>query len=354
MIRFIIRRLLLVPLLLLGMSVILFGMLQAVDPVARSALYVRELPRSEKQIEGIIKRYGFNQPVPQQYITWFAGKVNVETGKREGGLLHGELGYSRTASQPVIDIIKEKFPNTLDLTLWSLMPIFSVGIWLGIKAAVHHNGWIDQVIRLFCITGTSLPLFVIGLFAVMIFYTRLGWFPPGRTSDWVSQLVQSGELQTYTKLLSVDALLNGRADVFWDVMRHMILPILSLAVVSWAAFARVMRAAALDVMGMDFITAARARGIREKDIIKNHVKPNAMLPVVTLAGLQVASMVGGLVIIETVFQYPGIGAAAAQAAQNLDGVTVLGLALFNGTLLILINLVVDLLYGVMDPRVRVS
>lgn len=344
----------LVPFLLLGMSVMLFGMLQAVDPVARSALYVRELPRNEQQIEGIIKRYGFNLPVTQQYFNWLAGKVNVETGKREGGLLRGDLGYSRTASQPVIDIIKEKFPNTLDLTLWSLLPIFSVGIWLGIKAAIHHNRWIDQAIRLFCVTGTSLPLFVIGLLAMMVFYTRLGWFPPGRMSDWVSQLFQSGELQVYTKLLSLDALLNGRLDVFLDVMKHMLLPILCLSVISWASFARVMRAAALEVMSMDFITAARSRGISENKIIKNHVKPNAMLPVVTLAGLQVISMLGGMVITETVFEYPGIGAAAAQAAQNLDVVTVLGLAIFNGTLLILINLAVDLIYGIIDPRVRVS
>lgn len=354
MLRFIIRRLLLVPVLLFGMTVILFGMLQFVDPVARSALYVRDFPRTEGQIEGIIKRYGFDQPIYKQYWTWLAGRVNTVTGEREGGVLFGDFGYSRTASQPVVDIIKERFPNTLDLTLWSLLPVFSVGIWLGVQAAVHQNGWIDHVVRFFSITGTSIPLFVFGLLVIMIFYAKLGWFPPGRMSDWVTQLIQSGQFHQYTHMLTFDALLNGRLDVFWDAMRHMILPILTLSVMSWAVFVRVTRSSMLEALRADYVTAARARGIKETQVIRRHARPNTMIPVVTLGGLQVVSMLGGVVITETVFNYPGIGEAAAAAAVNLDVVTILGLALFNGLILILANLVIDLLYSLIDPRIRVS
>lgn len=354
MLRFIIRRLLLVPVLLFGMTVILFGMLQFVDPVARSALYVRDFPRTEGQIAGIIERYGFDQPVYKQYWTWLTGKVNTATGEREGGVLFGDFGYSRTASQPVVDIIKERFPNTLDLTLWSLLPVFSVGIWLGVQAAVHQNGWIDHVVRFFSITGTSIPLFVFGLLVIMLFYAKLGWFPPGRMSDWVTQLIQSGQFHQYTHMLTFDSLLNGRLDVFWDAMRHMILPILTLSVMSWASFVRVTRSSMLEALRADYVTAVRARGIKEKDVIGKHARPNAMIPVATLGGLQVVSMLGGVVITETVFNYPGIGEAAAAAAGNLDVVTVLGLALFNGLILILANLVVDILYSLIDPRIRVS
>jgi len=351
---YLLRRLLLVPILLLGMTVILFGMLQFVDPVARSALYVRDFPRNDRQVQAIIERYGFNQPIYEQYWTWLAGKVDAVSGTREGGVIFGDLGYSRTASEPVIDIIKERFPNTLDLTLWSLVPVFSVGIWLGVQAAVHQNGWIDHLVRFFSISGTSIPLFVFGLLVIMVFYTKLGWFPPGRMSDWVSQLIHAGQFHQYTRLLTLDALLNGRLDVFWDALRHMILPVLTLSVMSWASFVRVTRTSMLETLRADYVTAARARGINEKDVIRRHAKPNAMIPVVTLGGLQVVSMLGGVVITETVFNYPGIGEAAATAAQNLDVVTVLGLALFNGLILILANLVVDLLYGFLDPRIRVS
>jgi peptide/nickel transport system permease protein len=354
MARFIIRRLLLVPFLLLGMTVILFGMLQFVDPVARSALYVRDFPRSEGQIEGVIKQYGFDQPLYKQYWTWLVGRVDKTSGEREGGVLFGDFGYSRSASEPVIDIIKERFPNTLDLTLWSLLPVFSVGIWLGVQAAVHQNGWIDRLVRVFSVSGASIPLFVFGLLCVMIFYAKLGWFPPGRMSDWVSQLIHAGQFHQYTRLLSIDALLNGRLDVFWDAMRHMILPVLTLSVFSWASFVRVTRSSMLETLNADYVTAARARGIKEKNVIRRHAKPNAMIPIVTLGGLQVVSMLGGVVITETVFNYPGIGEAAATAAVNLDVVTVLGLALFNGLILILANLIVDLLYGFVDPRIRVS
>lgn len=351
---YIIRRLLLVPVLLFGVTVIIFGVLQFLGPIERSALYVRDLPKNDKQIAGIIKKYGFDQPIYVQYWRWLVGVNDPISGEREGGVLYGDFGYSRTGSQPVIDIIKNRFPNTLDLALWTVFPMLSVGIWLGVQAAVHQNEWIDQVARIFSIIGTSFPTFVFGLLVLILLYANTGWFPPGKMSDWVNQIVLSGSFHRYTHLLSIDALLNGRLDIFWDAIRHMILPILTLSYINWATFVRVTRSSMLETLRMDYVTTARAKGLKENVVINKHARPNAMISITTLAGMSVVNLLGGVVITETVFNYPGIGKAAADAAGQLDVVTVLGFAVFNGLILILANLVVDVLYGLIDPRVRLA
>lgn len=354
MVNYIIRRLLLVPVLLFGVTLIIFGMLQFLGPVERSALYVRDFPKNDRQIQGIITKYGLDEPFFNQYWRWLVGVNDPVTGEREGGILRGDFGYSRTASQDVIDIIKTRFPNTLDLALWTVFPMLSVGIWLGVKAAVNQNKFIDQAARMFSILGTSFPAFVFGLLVLMIFYANLHWFLPGKMSDWVSILIYSGEFKQYTQLLTIDALLNGRLDVFWDALRHMILPIITLSYISWATFVRVMRSSMLETLRMDYVTTARAKGLKERTVINRHARPNAMLPIITMSGMSIVNLLGGVVITETVFNYPGIGKAAADAAAQLDVVTTLGLAIFTGLILILSNLVVDVIYAFVDPRVRLS
>lgn len=354
MVTYIIRRLLLVPFLLFGVSILIFGMLQFLDPVERASLYIRGDFKSQAQVDAVINRYCLNCPIYKQYVNWLVGTVNPVSGEREGGILFGNFGWSRTASQPVADLIARRFPNTLDLTLWAVGPVILVGIWLGVLAAVHHNGLIDQAARVFSIVGTSFPTFVFGLLVLMFFYANLQWFPPGRLSDTYNQVVNSSSFNHYTSLLTIDALLNGRFDVFLDALRHMILPILTLSYISWATFLRVTRGSMLETLRQEYVTTARAKGLPERDVIYKHARPNAMLPVVTLAGFTVVGLMGGVIITETVFNYPGIGAAAAEASAQLDVITVLGFALFNGLILIVANLVVDVLYGVVDPRVRLS
>jgi peptide/nickel transport system permease protein len=353
MINYIIRRLLLVPLLLFGVTVMIFAMLQFLTPVERSALYIRDIPRNDRQVQAIIIQYGLDKPLYEQYWKWLVGHVDPK-GKRTGGILFGDFGWSRTGSQPVADLIRTRFPNTLDLTVWAVAPVILVGIWLGVQAAVHQNGFIDQAARIFSIVGTSFPTFVFGLLMLLIFYANLQWFPPGRLSDWANQVVFSDDFRTYTHLTTFDALLNGRLDIFWDAMRHMLMPILTLSYISWATFVRVTRSSMLETLRMEYVTTARAKGLPERDVIFKHARPNAMIPVVTLAGFAVITLLGGVVITETVFNYPGIGQAAADAAAQLDVITVLGFAVFNGLILIMANLVVDVLYAVVDPRVRLS
>jgi peptide/nickel transport system permease protein len=354
MVNYIIRRLLLVPLLLFGVTILIFGMLQFLTPVERSALYVREIPKNERQIEGIILKYGLDKPLYVQYWRWLVGTTDQVTGERNGGILFGDFGWSRTGGQPVATLIKNRFPNTLDLTLWAVGPVILVGIWLGVQAAVHHNGFADQAGRIFSIVGTSFPTFVFGLLMLMIFYANLQWFPPGRLSTEASIVVNSESFKTYTSLLTIDSLLNGRFDIFIDTLRHMILPILTLSYISWATFLRVTRSSMLETLRQDYVTTARAKGLPERDVIYKHARPNAMISVITLAGFTVVGLMGGVVITETVFDYPGIGKAAAEAAGQLDVVTVLGFALFNGLILIVANVVVDILYAFVDPRVRLS
>jgi len=353
MTNFIIRRLLLVPVLLFGVTLIIFAMLQLLTPIERTALYVRDFPKNEKAVDGIIKRYGLDRPFHEQYLRWLTGVKDPVTGDRIGGVLFGDLGYSRSSSQPVIELIKNRFPNTLDLTLWTIAPMILVGIWLGVQSAIHHNGFIDQAARMFSIVGTSFPTFVFGLMVLMFFYAKLGWFPPGRVSLDYSAIIDSPEFSK-TSLKTIDALLNGRFDIFLDLLRHMVLPILTLSYISWATFLRVTRSSMLETLRMEYVTTARAKGLSENDVIYKHAQPNAMIPVVTLAGFSIVGLLGGVTITETVFNYPGIGSAAAKAAVNLDVVTVLGFAIFIGFILIVANLVVDVLYAVVDPRVRLS
>jgi peptide/nickel transport system permease protein len=357
MTNYIIRRLLLVPVLLAGITLIIFGMLQLLGPVERSALYVVDFPKNEKQIDAVIKKYGLDDPFFVQYWRWLVGVKKPDTQGnivRDGGILFGDFGYSRTASQEVIDIIKNRFPNTLDLALWTVFPMLSVGIWMGVKAAVNQNKFFDQAARVYSIIGTSFPTFVFGLLLLMLLYANNQWFLPGKMSDWVSQLVFSGEFKQYTHLLSIDALLNLRLDIFWDALRHMIMPIITLSYISWATFVRVTRSSMLETLRMDYVITARSKGLKESDVINKHARPNAMLPVVTMMGGSIVGLLGGVVITETVFNYPGIGKAAADAAAQLDVVTILGLAIFTGLILIVSNLVVDILYAFIDPRVRLS
>jgi peptide/nickel transport system permease protein len=227
-----------------------------------------------------------------------------------------------------------------------------IGTFFGIQAAIHYNSFYDQLIRIFCITGASMPVFVFGLVALMVFYTKLSWFPPGRMSPWVTQEIQAGTFAIHTSLMTVDALINGRFDVFIDVLKHMVLPILALSYISWATFVRVTRSSMLEELSQDYMITARSKGVAHKAAQWKHAFPNVLLPVITLAGGTFITLLSGVVITETVFNYPGIGSAAATAATSLDVIAVLGISLFNGALLIVANLIVDVLYAVVDPRIR--
>ncbi len=354
MTQYIIRRLLLIPLILMGVSLLIFGMLSFLSPAERASLYVRDIPKNEHVMQSLIDRYGLDDPFFVQYFNWLLGHEDPETGEMVGGIIRGNFGYSRSASQNIVDLIKRRFPATVELALYSIVPLIGVGTWLGIVAARNHNNIIDQIARLFGILGYSFPSFVFGLLMLMFFYAQHQIFPPDRLSNWAMLEVSSEAFVSYTSLVTVDALINGRFDIFLDALRHMVLPILTLSYINWALYLRIMRSSMLEAMNQDYVVTARAKGVREKDVFNKHAKPNALIPIVTMSGMTIAGLLSGVTITETIFIYPGIGSAAAAASAQLDVVTVLSLVLLTGFILLIANLIVDITYAFLDPRVRLS
>jgi peptide/nickel transport system permease protein len=340
MINYIIRRLLVLPLVLFGLSLLIFSMLMLLSPVERAALYVTSVPKNPAAVQAIIQKYGLDQPIYVQYGHWI------------NNVLHGNLGWSKTAQMPVVSAILVYFPATLELALWSFIPIIVIGVWLGIQAALHHDSIIDHIARIFSIIGYSFPTFVFGLLVLMIFYANLQWFPPGRLSNWAQLSVVSVGWRTYTGMYTFDSLLNGRFDIFLDALRHLFLPALTLSYVNWALLLRVARSSMLEVIQQDYIRTARAKGMSERIVIRKHALRNALIPVVTISGLLLVGLLNGVVITETVFDYHGMGLFAANSALNFDAVSILGIALLAGALLVVANLVVDVLYHYIDPRIQ--
>jgi peptide/nickel transport system permease protein len=354
MLSFIIRRLLILPLLLLSVTILIFLMLSMLTPYERVSLYVQDIPKRPGAMEALIKKYGLDDPIPVQYWRWMTGSVDEKTGEREGGIIFGNLGWSKTGKATVWEVIKRRLPATAELALWTAVPMVGIGIWFGVLSAVNHNKFIDQILRVFAIVGWSIPVFVFGLMVLLVFYAKLGWFPPGRLSDWSSQIVQSAEFIRYTNMNTIDALLNMRFDIFRDALSHLVLPVVTLAYLDWAYLLRITRSSMLDTLHQDYMTTARAKGLSENTVIRRHALPNALIPVVTVGALMLIALLNGVVITETIFDIPGMGSFLANAALSLDVVSVLGITLFNCFILLAGNLIVDIMYGVIDPRIRLK
>jgi peptide/nickel transport system permease protein len=353
MLAYIVRRLLILPILILGVTMLVFLMLSMLTPYERASLYVQDIPKRQGAIEGIIKKYGLDDPIPVQYWNWMVGRT-TEEGEIEGGVLRGRLGWSKTGKSSVTEVIARRLPATAELAIWASVPMIGIGIWLGVISAVNHNKIIDQILRIFSIVGWSIPTFVFGLGVLMIFYARLGWFAPGRLSNTAMQIVQSDAFNQYTNMNTIDALLNGRLDIFIDSLRHLVLPVVTLSYLNWAYLLRVTRSSMLETLRQDYITTARSKGLAHRTVVWRHAVSNALIPVVTIGGMILIALLNGVVITETVFNYPGMGSFLAEAATSLDVISVLGLTLFSSVVLVLGNLFVDVLYGVIDPRIRLD
>ena len=338
---YILRRLLFLPLVLTGLIILVFTLLMLLDPRERAFLYVSQ-STPKGSVEELVEKHGLDKPVYVQFYRW------------SGKLIRGDLGWSRTAQRPVLDAIGHFLPPSIELTLWSFVPTVLVGVWLGILAAVHHNRLLDHVLRLFSIVAWSFPAFVFGLLMLTIFAGDVYWFPPGRLSDTAFQEVLGPGFNQYTRIHTIDSVLNLRPDIFWDALRHLILPSVTLSMVSWALLLRVTRSSVLEALSQDYVRTARSKGISERTILYSHVLRNALIPVATVGGLLIIGLLNGVVIVEMVFNYKGIGWFFATAALQLDIISVLGLTIFNGLIVALGNLAVDVSYGFLDPRVRLK
>mgnify|MGYP000424460158 FL=1 len=338
MLNFVIRRLAQIPLVMFVLSVLVIGLTQLLTPEQRAAPYIRSEQQATR-MEAIIQQHGLRDPFPVQYARWAQNT------------LKGDLGFSRASGKDVVDTIKERFPNTLELTLLTALPILLFGIWMGTLAALHKDRFIDQAIRVFVTIGYSVPSFVMGIVLLAVGYAYLGWFPGAGQVDIMNQFA-IGDLKRYTGMLATDAALNGRWDITWDVIRHMMLPALTLISVLSASTVLLMRNNMLEVLTSDYVRTARSKGLAENVVNKKHARRNALLPIVTQGGLLVIGLLGGSIITETIFAYPGIGQWFIQSALQLDIAGVMGFTLLSALMVVVMSTAVDIIYGLVDPRVR--
>jgi peptide/nickel transport system permease protein len=341
--RYILRRLALLPLVAVGVTLLLFALVQLLTPAMRASLYVKDPRQLQPEVlEETIQKYHLRDPFYMQYGRWL-GKV-----------AHGDLGYSETAKMPVLDAVKAFFPATVELAVVSFIPIVVLGVWLGTRSAVQKDKWVDHVSRFTSITGYSLPTFVLGLLLLMVFYGHLRMLPPGRLSLDSELAVYGDGFRRYTGFMLLDSLFNGSLSIFFDAIKHLLLPAATLVYVTVALLVRVTRSSMLEELSKDYIRTARAKGVPERDVVNKHARKNALIPVITISSLLFVGLLQGVIMTETVFNYPGIGRWGAQAALQLDISGVMGFALLSSVLFLLGNLATDCLYALVDPRIRLQ
>jgi len=338
---YIARRLLLFIPVLIGVTILIFLISMSFTPEQRAVLYARS-PKQLRSLRQLAQKYHLYDPIHIQYINWL------------NNVLHGNLGWSITANMPVSQAIIEFFPATLELVLYSAPFIYIVGTRLGIISAVKRDTAIDHGTRVLAIIGWALPTFWSAILLLSVFYGHLDLFPPGRLGEAATRYVQSPKFTRYTGLNTIDALLNGEIWIFLDALRHLVLPVTNLVIVTSALIMRVMRSSMLETLSKAYITMARAKGLDEKEVINKHARRNALIPVITVTGSLFATMICGLVVTESVFNYMGIGYWAAKAAVCLDIAAILGFSLFVAIVFVVTNLIVDVLYAFLDPRIRLG
>ena len=334
MLRFVVRRLLLLIPILIGVSILVFFWIRALPGSPATALLgERATPAA---IEAINKQYGLDKPIYKQYYAYV---------KQTAG---GNLGTSQTSRRPVSDELKQRFPATIELAVTAMLFSILLGIPLGFLAAKRYGGLLDQFSLVASLLGISVPIFVLGIILKYIFAVKLGILP---TVGRISVLIT---IDHPTNFFLLDALLAGNFEAFWDTLKHLILPAIALGSIPLAIIARITRAAVLDVQNEDYVRTARAKGVAPRTVDTRHILRNAMLPIATIIGLQTGLLLSGAVLTESVFAYPGLGSWLLEAIRTRNYPVLQGGILFIALVFVLVNLIVDLSYAVLNPRIRVS
>ena len=331
---YILLRLMLVPLMLLTITTVVFLLLRATpgDPVD-AVLGVRA-PESVKQEYRL--RLGLLDPLWLQYVRYL------------GSLLRLDLGTSITSQGEVVwDTIKQYFPATVELAVFSMATALIVGVTVGAISASRPNSWLDVGGRLFGIITYALPLFWVGMLVQLVFSVQLGWFPLGSRFP-VSAATPVG----FTGLYTIDSLLKGDLGSFFTALYYLCLPSLTLGVLLSGIFERIVRVNLKQTLRADYIEAARARGISERQILISHALKNALIPVITILGLTFASLLGGAVLTEVTFSWPGLANRLYEAISLRDYPTVQGILVFFATIVVLASIAIDILNAYIDPRIR--
>jgi peptide/nickel transport system permease protein len=335
--RFLGRRLVALVLLGLGITLVAFVLTQLVPANPVAANLGEQAAADPAAVATFRERYGLDRPLPVQYATYV---VN---------LLQGDLGESQQTRQPVRHELSVYIPATAELALVSILIAAIVGIGLGVVAAMRRNRTSDHVLRVVSLAGISMPTFWLALVTLYVFFFRLNWVPGGDRLD-------PGVLPPphKTGLYTVDALLAGDWSTFTGAFHHLVLPALVLAAYNVGLLTRYTRSAVLEVISNDYVRAARAKGLPEVVVVLRHVLRAALPSVITVLGLVFANVLTGAVLVESIFAWPGVGQYAYRSAVTLDLPAIMGVSLFVAIVYITVNFVVDVLYGVIDPRIRTS
>jgi peptide/nickel transport system permease protein len=327
------RLALVVPMVLILLTFVFLLMRVAPgDPI--SAALGGHVPQSV--IDEITKKLGFDQPLWKQYLEYL------------GNIFRGDFGTTITDQRPVSDIILVNGAATLELTFFAMIVAVVVGVLVGLVAGRFRDTPLDVGGRLFGIVIYAMPVFFIGLMAQLFFGSYLGWLP---TSGRASPITQA-TLQTHTNIFTIDAIYDRNWSALKDVLLHLILPAVTLGLVTAGVFIRLIRVNVIRTLKDDYIEAARARGIKERDVVYRHAFKNALVPVITVIGLTLAGLLGGAVLTETTFNWPGIGHSLVLYLENRDYVAVQGIIVVFGLVVVLVSLVIDFINAFIDPRIR--
>ena len=334
MLRFVVRRLLLLVPILVGLSILVFVWVRALPgSPADSILGERSTPALVKEYE---ERFGLNEPVYVQYWKYVKATASFD------------FGVSSATHRYVTDEIKERFPATLELAVAAMLFSVLLGVPLGFLAAKWHGGVFDQTSLFLSLIGVSIPVFFLAILLKYVFAVRLGWLPS------VGRIDVTSEVEHPTNFYVLDAILTTDLATLKDVLKHLILPAIALGSIPLAIITRITRAAVLDVQNEDYVRTARAKGLPPLTVDRRHVLRNALLPISTIIGLQTGLLLSGAILTETVFAWPGMGSWLRDAIFNRDYAVLQGGILFLALIFVLVNLIVDISYAIINPRIRYS
>ena len=334
MLRFVVRRLFLLLPILIGLSLLVFFWIRALPgSPAEALLGERATPESIAQARD---QYGLDDPLYLQYWRY------VQT------IGSGDLGTSIVSHRPITDELRERFPATIELAFSAMLFATLIGVPLGFFAAKRYGGIFDNSSLFLSLIGVSIPIFFLALLLKWLFAVNLGWLPSVGRQDVLI------DAEHPTNFYVLDGIVTGNWNAAWDAVKHLILPAIALATIPLAIVTRITRASVLDVQNEDYVRTARAKGLAPRNVDRRHVLRNAMLPVTTIIGLQVGLLLSGAILTETVFAFPGLGSWLQMAIENRDYPVLQGGILFVAIVVVVVNLFVDISYGLLNPRVRLA
>jgi peptide/nickel transport system permease protein len=334
MLRFVVRRLLLLVPILLGLSLLVFLWIRALPGSPAEALLGERA--SPARVEQVKRAYGLKKPIWTQY--WAYLKTTAE----------GNLGVSIVSRRTVTSEIAQRFPATVELAVGAMIFAIGLGVPLGFLAAKRYGSLFDHLSLFASLIGISIPIFFLAIILKYVFAVRLGWLPS------VGRITVTEDIPHPTNFYVLDAIIAGDWSALWDVIKHLILPAIALGSIPLAIITRITRASVLDVQNEDYVRTARAKGLSPTIVDRRHVLRNALLPITTIIGLQTGLLLSGAVLTETVFAFPGIGSWLAQAIFNRDYPVIQGGVLFLAIVFVTVNLLVDVSYAFLNPRIRLG